>query len=148
MEIHPAITFSAFGAILFYLIWGLSLASKTRKWPKTVGSLSTAEIDEPRGKIRVVGKKVFYSFVVDGKKYIGNRIYAPIADNLFVYIIWFNSSKYLDRYFKNLQTVEVYYNPKKPSQNCLRPRGEIYVLLESAIWFAILLSLYMLVILR
>ncbi len=144
MEIHPAITIFVFGALLIFLLWGLSLASKSKQWLTTSGALTISGIDEFRGRIRVVGKKLLYSYLVNGEEYTGSRVYAPITENLFVYIIWFNSSKYIDRNYKDGQSVDISFDQKNPSRSCLRPGGEVYVWAEFGIWSGILFFLYIL----
>jgi len=131
--------------ILIFLVRGTLMALSSHDWPSTTGILAFGNIDEIRGQVRIHGRQLRYAYFVDDNKYISNRVYAPIPDNLITYAIHFNDRSFIDRHFKNEQRVQVFYNPANPKQSCLARGGAKYVLQESCVYaaasIAILISL-------
>jgi len=130
------------GVVLIGLtLRALKLSIATFNWQKTSGVVGIGPIDEYRGYIRVKGNQLAYGYHVGGKEHFSKRIVAAIPDNLFVYLIFFNSTSFAQNNFKHGQTVDVFINPNNPSQSCLIQGGAKYVIIEFAIWCV----LYMLV---
>lgn len=124
------------GAITLLFTRALRIAFSTYAWEKTIGAVGVSSIDELRGKVRVKGKQLAYIYQVEDQEFVSNRIYAPIPDNLFVYIIYFNDIKFIQKNYTHGQSVNVFFNPKNPKQACLKQGGTKYVLIEFSIWLA------------
>lgn len=137
----------ALGAMLLaYAVRAIVISIATFDWPSTRGAIATAEIDELRGQVRIRGKQLWYTYNVEDQTFSSNRVYAAIPDNVFTYAFHFYDREFVERNYDHLEEVEVYYNPDRPGQSCLRQGGTKYVLQEAAVWLILILFLVFFVI--
>jgi len=128
-------------ALFGLTIRALKMTTASFTWSKTKGVIGIGPIDEYRGYIRVKGEQLAYAYNYDDKEYFSKRVFAPISDNLFVYLVFFNSNNFVNQNYEHGQVVDVFVNPKNPTQSCLKQGGSKYVLIELSIWCVVLLLL-------
>lgn len=118
------ILFVGIGGLLIcgYQIFVMLIAAKTDSWPVIEGIILKSDITESTDffadshmSAKTYSNQIQYSYIVDGKKYISNRIF--IGDKIFYPGRDF-TEKLKTKYYTS-QKVFIYFDPKQPEKSVL-----------------------------
>ena len=143
-----ALVCGGFGLAMLALIFSsLREAAAMKRWPVARGRVLSSKVEEyrtdagsgnfggPRARLTLYRPVVVYEYEVDGQRFHGDRIAQSPGLNRGVPDF---SEKTVQRYASG-STIDVRFNPKRPSESVLEPRVPRAWLLAVAIAVALLI---------